>query len=63
MTMVVHRTPLDFDVRDPEFARHCRTWSMETRSEIADLIARTEKELAISRAIMSRVDRMLARRD
>ena len=60
--MVIHRTPLDFDVRDPEFPHQCRTWSMETRSEIADLIARTEKELAISRAMMTTVDRILATR-
>ena len=61
--MVTHRSPLEFDVRDPDFARLCRAWSMETRSEIADLVASTEKELAISRAMMSRVDRILARRD
>ena len=60
--MAVHRTPLDFDVRDPDFPRRYRTWSMETLCEIEDLIARTEDELAISRAIMNTVDRILARR-
>lgn len=58
----VHRTPLEFDVYDPDFPRKCRTWSMETQSEIVELIARTENELAISRAIMTQVDRILARR-
>ncbi len=60
--MIVHRTPLDFDVYDPNFPHQCRSWSMETRCEIADLIARTENELEISRAIMKQVDRVLARR-
>jgi len=62
MAMVLHRTPLDFDARDPDFPRQCRTWSVETRSEIEDLIARTKKEVAISRAIMNGVDRLLVRR-
>ena len=58
--MAVHRTPLEFDVRDPNFPRQCVQWSRDTQSEIATTIALTEKELAVSRAIMSQVDRILA---
>jgi hypothetical protein len=49
-------------VRQPDFANQCTLWAAQTHLEMRELEASTKKEVAISHDLLSKVDRILARR-
>ena len=60
--MVDHHLPFILDAKDPDFPRQCLAWAFEAKSEIMELIAKANGDIAISRALMAEADRILARK-
>jgi hypothetical protein len=52
--------PFQLDARDPDFARQCLLWSLQTRCEIQATIATTQQTIATSKALMAEMDQILA---
>jgi len=57
-----HHLLLELDAKDPDFPRQVLAWAFEAKSEIMELIAKATGDIAISRALMTEADRILARK-
>ena len=55
-----HILPLRLDVRDPDFPAQCIALTNQMRSEMRELVAATQHEIATSRTLMAQIDRVLA---
>jgi hypothetical protein len=60
--VVDHHLPFKLDAKDPDFPRQCLAWASEAKSEIMELVLGTEDEIAASRRLMAKADRILARK-
>jgi len=52
----------ELDVRDPDFAGKCASWSGQVQREMQETVAATERTIATSRALMTLADHILARK-
>lgn len=48
------------DVWDPDFPAKCQAWTRQKRSEMQELLARTERTIAETKALMKEADRIVA---
>jgi hypothetical protein len=54
-----HRLPLDWDVRDPNFARECVLWAHQTRCELQEITAFARETITDAKALIAQADRIL----
>lgn len=53
-------TPLDLDVRDPDFHRRMLARAFQVQCEMKELILITEETIAATRVMIAHADRILA---
>jgi hypothetical protein len=57
-----HFSPLQLDVRHPDFLRHYCSWAFQCRTDMMEAVIATRKSIATTKALMAEADRILARR-
>jgi hypothetical protein len=57
-----NQSPLNFDIRDPHFARDMLEWSRQNVSDMRRTIMATLEMIAASKALMAKADRIIAGR-
>jgi hypothetical protein len=57
-----HFSPLQLDLRHPDFLRQWRAWAIQFRTDVSEASIATKESIAASKALMTEADRILARR-
>jgi hypothetical protein len=61
MGQVHTSTPLDLDIRDPDFGRKILAWAFQAQCEMHELFLITKGTIAATRIMIAEADRILAR--
>ena len=52
----------ELDISDPNFPAKCMAWTVQTRSEVDELVALGRASIATSKTLLAETDRLLTRR-